>query len=197
MLGSENKSYTCKSFINCKVTPSLQFRVTVYFLPFIYLCKSSWSCANSSLLRKTETLSLDSRKSMNKVWLGVFFAYSQNIETPEIFIFPFLPQSITCSRHYDIFAKIAVVEWTAATLFPPKWRWFTGEHYLVTEKIWFLQSTSCWNLKASNVKQRRYLIRVLPKLRSYEADLSRSKDTELLRAPKLKMSAGDAPRLFQ
>ena len=40
--------------------------------------------------------------------------------------------------------------------------------------------------KGSNVKQRRPLITVLPKLQCCEADLGRSKDTELLRDPQIK-----------
>ena len=91
-----------------------------------------------------------------------FLAYSQNIDSPESVILPFFTRKvstvtfseggyvlsrsqkwsnfqhlITRFRHFDILAKIPFLsQWSddGYHVFPPKWRWFTRQPYLVLRK---------------------------------------------------------------
>ena len=63
--------------------------------------------------------------------------------------------------------------------FPAKMTLVHGRALLTTWENLVLVVNLMLESKGSNVKQRRLLIRVLPKLQCYEADLGRSKDTEI------------------
>ena len=63
--------------------------------------------------------------------------------------------------------------------FPAKMTLVHGRALLTSWENLVLVVNLMLESKGSNVKQRRLLIRVLPKLQCYEADLGRSKDTEI------------------